>query len=316
MTISNQPHVSIIIPTYNRAVYLPETLDSVSLQTFRQWECIIVDDGSTDETKKIVENYTKADARFRYYERPAGKLKGANACRNFGLSKSSGKFVVFLDSDDLILPDKLQTQIQALESDSQKRACMTQSECFVGSEKTIVRSFGDLEFDKENLLLGLITKKVAWQLAGGVWLKESLGPDPFDESIMGGQDWIFHIKQVIRNGSGSILTLNTTTVLVRLDNESISRSGNDFYYSYQRTKARLAVLELLKKHDHNKESLKAVRAELIKKAIRLLPLSSKRLNPVVNFCNTTKIPFLFFILYTITLSNFYLHKIKLKDLKT
>jgi glycosyltransferase involved in cell wall biosynthesis len=97
----DQPIVSIIIPTYNRAHLIGETLDSVLAQTYTNWECIIVDDGSTDNTDEVVEEYVKKDSRFKYYHRPDEHLPGGNGARNYGFKMSKGEYVNWLDSDDL-----------------------------------------------------------------------------------------------------------------------------------------------------------------------------------------------------------------------
>ena len=106
------PLVSIIIPTYNRAHLIGETLDSILAQTYQNWECIVVDDGSTDDTKAIVTEYSKKDARFQYFSRPTNKPKGANACRNYGYEKSKGEYIQWFDSDDLMHPKKLGIKIK------------------------------------------------------------------------------------------------------------------------------------------------------------------------------------------------------------
>lgn len=106
------PLVSIIIPTYNRAYLIGETLDSILAQTYTNWECIVVDDGSTDDTAIIVNKYCITDQRFNYLKRPSNRLKGANACRNYGFELSKGKYIQFLDSDDLLSSRKLFSQIE------------------------------------------------------------------------------------------------------------------------------------------------------------------------------------------------------------
>lgn len=85
-----QPLVSIIIPTYNRAHLIGETLDSVLAQIYTNWECIVVDDGSTDSTAELLAFYVEKDSRFQYHHRPKDRLKGANACRNYGFELSRG----------------------------------------------------------------------------------------------------------------------------------------------------------------------------------------------------------------------------------
>ena len=88
-----QNKVSIIIPTYNRCHLIGQTLDSIISQSYKNWECIVVDDGSTDYTDELIEFYCRKDFRIRYFRRPKNRLKGANACRNYGWSKSSGRVI-------------------------------------------------------------------------------------------------------------------------------------------------------------------------------------------------------------------------------
>jgi glycosyltransferase involved in cell wall biosynthesis len=103
----DNPLVSIIIPTYNRAHLINETLDSILLQTYGNWECIIIDDGSTDSSGDVIGAYLKRDSRFQYKHRPKDRPKGANACRNYGFTLCQGEFVLFFDSDDIISPSIL-----------------------------------------------------------------------------------------------------------------------------------------------------------------------------------------------------------------
>mgnify|MGYP003290330313 CR=1 FL=1 len=108
------PKVSIIIPCYNQAQFLPETLDSVLAQTYENWECIIVNDGSSDNTEEVALEYCKQDDRFVYLPKQNGGLSSA---RNAGLDAAKGDYVQFLDSDDIILPRKIEKQVQSLEND-------------------------------------------------------------------------------------------------------------------------------------------------------------------------------------------------------
>ncbi|HPO73378.1 MAG TPA: glycosyltransferase family A protein, partial [Armatimonadota bacterium] len=98
------PCFSVIIPAYNRARFLPECLESVLAQTFTDWECIIVDDGSTDGTRELVAEYVRRDSRFRYHWQ---ENAGASAARNAGIERARGEWIAFLDSDDWYYPDAL-----------------------------------------------------------------------------------------------------------------------------------------------------------------------------------------------------------------
>ncbi|MBD3583441.1 glycosyltransferase family 2 protein [Flavobacterium selenitireducens] len=106
--------VSIIIPAFNRGELLRETLASISVQTYRNFECLVIDDGSEAETLEIARSFATSDSRFLIFQRPAHLPKGANSCRNFGFEKSQGKFVNWFDSDDIMLPTFIETKMEAL----------------------------------------------------------------------------------------------------------------------------------------------------------------------------------------------------------
>jgi glycosyltransferase involved in cell wall biosynthesis len=112
----DKPLVSIIIPTYNRADLIRETLDSVLAQTYQNWECIIVDDGSTDNTDEVVGEYVLKDQRFKYYHRPDEHLPGGNGARNYGFKMSKGEYVNWLDSDDLLINTYIKNQVKNIVS--------------------------------------------------------------------------------------------------------------------------------------------------------------------------------------------------------
>lgn len=98
--------ISVIIPTYNRSGVLPRAIESVLNQTFQDWELIIVDDGSSDETQNIVENYIVRQPRINYYYYIN---MGASVARNIGVCLSKGELIAFLDSDDIWTPGRLQS---------------------------------------------------------------------------------------------------------------------------------------------------------------------------------------------------------------
>lgn len=106
--------VSIITPTYNCGKYIAETIESVLAQTYKNWEILIVDDCSKDNTKEIVDRYQKEDPRIHYYCLP--KNSGAAEARNEALRRAQGRWIAFLDSDDLWTPKKLEHQIKFMEN--------------------------------------------------------------------------------------------------------------------------------------------------------------------------------------------------------
>ena len=102
--------VSVIVTCYNQEAFLNESLGSVARQTYRDWECIIIDDGSTDTSAQIAKSWQEKDARFRYFYQENKKVSGA---RNAGLSKVEGDLIQFLDGDDIFLPTKLEESVKA-----------------------------------------------------------------------------------------------------------------------------------------------------------------------------------------------------------
>ncbi|HEY6139044.1 MAG TPA: glycosyltransferase family 2 protein, partial [Thermoanaerobaculia bacterium] len=103
--------VSVIIPAYNYARFLPDAVDSVLAQTWSDWECVIVDDGSTDDTAAVARQYVERDRRVRYVRQ---ENAGLAAARNTGLQNTTGEFVQFLDADDRLAPNKLRLHAEFL----------------------------------------------------------------------------------------------------------------------------------------------------------------------------------------------------------
>ncbi|MBN1869501.1 MAG: glycosyltransferase [Candidatus Omnitrophica bacterium] len=111
------PKVSVLIPSFNCAQYLPEALDSVLKQTFKDFEAIIIDDGSTDNTKEIVRKYVEREPekiRYIYQEN-----QGLACARNTGLRQARGSLIALLDADDLSLPQRLEETVRAIEADEE-----------------------------------------------------------------------------------------------------------------------------------------------------------------------------------------------------
>ncbi len=113
------PTVSVIIPAYNRYQSLVYAIDSVLAQTYADLELLVIDDGSTDNTPLIIPKYGN---KIRYFYQ---ENRGVSSARNLGIAKSSGKYICFLDSDDLWLLNKLAVQIKFMRSNSEYNVCYT-----------------------------------------------------------------------------------------------------------------------------------------------------------------------------------------------
>lgn len=103
--------ISVIVPCYNQAPYLDECLQSVLNQTHQNWECIIINDGSTDNSEEIIRKWCKEDSRFKYFYK---NNSGVTDTRNFGIENSVGSYIAFLDGDDVLIPDSLEIRLSTL----------------------------------------------------------------------------------------------------------------------------------------------------------------------------------------------------------
>ena len=113
---TNTPMVSITVPVYNVSAYLRQCLNSILYQTITDWECIVIDDGSTDDSAMICDEYAQKDARFHVFHKTHGGLSSA---RQYGLEHAHGKYLVVIDSDDWVESNHLETMLKVIqESDA------------------------------------------------------------------------------------------------------------------------------------------------------------------------------------------------------
>ena len=186
--------VSIIIPTYNRAHLLGETLDSIIAQTYKNWECIVVDDESDDDTQVLLNDYIKRDRRFSFYRRPEVLPKGANACRNYGFEKSQGDYINWFDSDDIMHANKLMSQVMDLEK-SELPFTVCQSLVFEGRRDNII-GLRCKQIYSDNFFGDFITNKIKWLTQAPLVKRSFLTKNnlKFDETLAQSQERDFYIR--------------------------------------------------------------------------------------------------------------------------
>lgn len=115
--------VSIIIPMFNAELYLAETLESIKAQSHQNWECLLIDDGSSDSTAEVSKNYSLADSRFSYHKQ---ENAGPSAARNNGLRMAKGAFIQFFDSDDVMVPNRLESLLDEYQKADNKTVLFSQ----------------------------------------------------------------------------------------------------------------------------------------------------------------------------------------------
>ena len=236
--------VSIIIPTYNRAHLICETLDSILNQTYKEWECIIVDDGSTDNTNEILSNYLN-DSRFKFHLRPSSKPKGANSCRNFGFQFSKGDFIHFMDSDDLYLPIALETFKKSFSESIDVVVAKLELTDFDSGLK-----IRENQIESQNLIEDYFIGKVAFYVSGPVWKRSFLQKQKqlFDENISNLDDWDFNLRMLYQNPEMEVL--NIPLLKYRISENSLSREINKLNFKEVQSElfTRQKHLAILKKN--------------------------------------------------------------------
>lgn len=245
--------VSVIIPTYNRGQLISDSIESVINQTYKNWELIIVDDGSTDNTAEIVNQYVAEHPNIFCYKRPSHKLKGANSCRNFGFEVATGKFVKFFDSDDLLAPKILEAQVEQLTNHPDADVSFCNMAFFTKNDGEIVHL--DKMWSKilisEKPVEDYIYKKLRWQTAAGLWKKTSLDTEPFQEGLMNSQEWLMHLKYLLRDIR--IVVSSEIGGYIRVHRNSMSNNKNKgaAYYYHQCYSRYLAIADLSKSPYNN-----------------------------------------------------------------
>ena len=196
--------VSIIIPTYNREHLIGETLNSIIAQTHTNWECIVVDDGSTDNTEEVLKNYKEKDKRFIFLKRPDNLPKGANTCRNIGLNLANGIYIIFFDSDDLMLKNHISEKVNIIYN-SNFDFVITETRFFnyeFGNElleKNYNYSTDDLS------LYNYVTQRINW-LTLDVIIDAKLAESiRFNQDLKSGQEYNYFTKMLLKSSNGFFL---------------------------------------------------------------------------------------------------------------
>ncbi len=186
-----EPVVSVIISTYNRAQFLIKAIESVLNQTFQSFELIIVDDGSTDETEKIVKEFQKKDKRIKYIllEENSG---GPSKPKNIGIDISSGKYLAFLDDDDEWFPEKLEKQLDIFKNNNNLTLVACNS-LDVYEEKGTIKKYKIKK--RKDYFVAILESCFIHSSSSVIVKKDALNNVGFfDENLKIGEDWDMWIR--------------------------------------------------------------------------------------------------------------------------
>jgi len=254
------PLISIIVSCYNQAPYIDEALDSILNQTYQNWECIIVNDGSTDDTEDIVSKWLNKDARFQYI---ASTNKGVSNARNIGIEKAVGTYVLPLDGDDIFGTDYVELGLSEFNKHPDLKVVYCKAEKF-GTE-TGKWELPDFSLEKlrfvNMIFCSAIFKKEDWKSINGYDVNMIHGLEDWEFWIAllkdGGQvkqlDYIgfyYRIKEKSRQAD-----LNSSTDKIEMMCAYISEKHADFYINHLGSFHKFHKEYLHLKNAHNKLSI-------------------------------------------------------------
>ena len=237
--------VSIIIPTYNRAHLIADTLESILEQSYPNWECLIIDDGSTDATKILIQRYCDSDKRIQYHQRPSNKPKGANACRNYGLQKAKGAYIVFFDSDDLMTNNHLELKLKTI----QQHQCQYVIAKTAYFNHPVNNAILDIHYKNNHETVTAykyISHKMGWLTYDTLIISELAKSIQFNEALQSGQEYNYFSKLCLASVDAvyidAVLTLrryHKQSIRANLRNNRLKTTlsfFNTYWHTYLDTK--------------------------------------------------------------------------------
>ncbi|GEN73207.1 glycosyltransferase family 2 protein [Chryseobacterium lathyri] len=227
--------ISIIVPCYNQAAYLDECLQSLADQTFTGWECIIVNDGSGDNTEEIAQRWVEKDRRFQYISKENG---GISSARNAGLQRASGDYIQFLDSDDTLHREKFAKSLAGA-----KKYPLILSQFTIYKNKTHFPGYNRIEKDFatfENIVFGW-NLKFTIPIHCALISRKLLEGFTFDTSLSINEDWLMWMY--ITRNNPEVLLIDEPLAHYRKEDDKKSLSSDPYKVLRQRT----SLLPILKK---------------------------------------------------------------------
>lgn len=273
--------VSVIVPCYNQAQYLDEALQSVLNQTYNNWECIVVNDGSIDNTEEVSKKWVSKDSRFKYFYKENGGLSSA---RNYGLDNAIGDWIQFLDSDDIL--DKRKLELSLIEINSNKKEdnliVISNYSLFTLSplKPIFMPKFNDSLFNFETVLYKW-DEYLAIPIHCGFFEASLFEKFRFPENIKAKEDWIMWVS-LFHNGA-KVIHINKSLALYRKHSESMTMTSDilsEYIKAYEHLKS------LISDEEYHKLSL-----ALFSKYFRKSAGFNKKLNDIKQ-SNTYKFGYL------------------------
>jgi glycosyltransferase involved in cell wall biosynthesis len=212
--------VSIIIPVYNQEKYLSETLISVLNQTYFNWECILVNDGSTDNSVAVLQPFLTQDKRFHFIN---SENKGVSNARNLALQQAKGEYVLFLDGDDLIHPEKIQQALSNFQKNPDLSIVFNTTSYF---QDIMENNLYDIKIDAKLLnftdLLLYWGEKIILPIHSAIIKRSLLDGIEFNTNLTAQEDWLVWLR--FFKNKPKVLVLDEVLSFYRKHNSSRTQS--------------------------------------------------------------------------------------------
>ncbi|SEP54875.1 glycosyltransferase family 2 protein [Flavobacterium urocaniciphilum] len=307
--MSERKLVSIIMATYNRERFIVETLQSIQAQTYEDWECIIVDDGGTDNTQEVIAPILEKDARFQYLKRPDTYLKGLPGSRNYGLDIAKGDYIIFFDDDDIVHPQNLELTVLEL-SKNNVSFCRYIRDGFYDNfnyDFDFSKNYNSFFIDK-NDVFKLLNQDLPFNSCQILWKKECFEENKYTEHLLHAEEWELY-SRILSTGIRGI-SIEKTLFFAR--RHSHSMTGQYFRLDPKRTKSNVDAILLV---IQNLQQKGLITNDLLRYFIQI-SLDYKEYNLFESILNTAKLSFLsqikWKIFYTFLPLRLYLYGIKKK----
>lgn len=214
--------VSIIIPCYNQGEFLNATIKSIVNQSFVNWECLLINDGSTDNTEEIVKQWSTKDSRIKYFYK---KNEGLSSARNLGLDRAKGDYIQFLDSDDVLHSSKLKVSIDLFKNHSIDIA-ISNFNVFSSIEKLLppycILSQELFNFDA---ILYKWDSSFTIPIHCGLFKGDLFTNFRFPEHLKAKEDWIMWVS-LFKDKKSKVLYINKPLALYRRNIKGMTKSSN------------------------------------------------------------------------------------------
>ncbi len=230
--------VTIIVPIYNARKYIANTIESIRRQSYKDLEIILVNDGSTDDSRLICEYYGRIDKRVKIFNKMNG---GVSSARNFGLRYATGEYISFVDSDDFLTKDMIETLVDDIQkSNADVAICgywhVTENEYLYINNRYKVSDIGSELEVLTNPIKYFYSKELMPFMWNKIFRKELIEHINFDESIHYGEDYLFCAMAFMKANKASYRIDKKYFYIKREDGLSMSDGSIEFWSGYARSK--------------------------------------------------------------------------------